>query len=32
MSKETVYHKGQDDVKSVHNLYEVIERGRKLKP
>ena len=32
MSKETVYHGRQDDVQSVHSMYEVIERERKLKP
>ena len=32
MSKETVYHGIQDDVQSVHSLYEVTERDRKLKP
>ena len=32
MSKETVYHGSQVDVQSVHNLYEVTERDRKLKP
>ena len=31
-SKETVYHGGQDDVQSVHSMYEVTERDRKLKP
>ena len=32
MSKETVYHGRKDDVQSVHGLYEVIDRVRKLKP
>ena len=32
MSKETVYHEIQDDVQSVHSMYEVTERERKLKP
>ena len=32
MSKETVYHGRQDDVQSVHSMYEVTERHRKLKP
>ena len=31
MSNETVYHGRQDDVQSVHRLYEVTERDRKLK-
>ena len=31
MSKETVYHGRQDDVQSVHSMYEVTERDRKLK-
>ena len=29
MSKETIYHERQDDVQSVHSLYEVTERNRK---
>ena len=32
ISKETVYHGRQDDVQSVHSMYEVTERDRKLKP
>ena len=32
MSKETVYHGRQDDVQSVHSMYEVTERDIKLKP
>ena len=32
MSKETVYHGRQYDVHSVHSMYEVTERDRKLKP
>ena len=32
MSKETVYHGRQDDVQSVHSMYELTERDRKLKP
>ena len=32
MSKETVYHGRQDDVQSVHSMYEVTERDGKLKP
>ena len=30
--KEIVYHGRQDDVQSVHSLYEVTEHDRKLKP
>ena len=32
MLKETVYHGRQDDVQSVHSLYEVTERDIKLNP
>ena len=32
MSNETVYHGRQDDVHSVHSLYEVTERDIKPKP
>ena len=31
MSKETVYHGRQDDVQTVHSMYEVTEREIKLK-
>ena len=32
LSKETVYHRRQGNVQSVHSMYEVTERDRKLKP
>ena len=32
MPNKTVYHGRQYDVQSVHSLYEVTERDRKLKP
>ena len=32
MPKETVYHGKQDDLQSVHSLYEVTDRDRKLNP
>ena len=32
MPNETIYHVRQDGVQSVHSLYEVTDRDRKLKP